>query len=83
MSHARPSAPPHGPASLVLHLAESVAEMLVQLVDRGSVTPEEMQDLVTAHIVATPAVRDDLARNLLLQQVLLRLHAHVPARGRA
>lgn len=55
--------------------------MLVQLVDRGSVTAEEMQDLVTAHIVAMPAVRDDLARNLLLQQVLLRLHAHVPPRG--
>jgi len=83
MSNARPAVPPHGPAALVLHLADSVAAMLVQLVDRGSVSAEEMQDLVTAHIVAMPAVRDDLARNLLLQQVLLRLHAHVPARGRA
>lgn len=82
MDHAPPLGQADRPAPLAQRLADSVAEILLQLVDRGSVTTEEVQDLVTAHLVAAPAPHSDLARDLLLQRVLLRLHAHVPARGR-
>lgn len=83
MDHVPSLAPPDRSAPLVMRLADSMAEVLLQLVDGGTITAEEMQDLVTAHLVAAPTLRDDPARNALLQQVLVRLHAHVPARGRA
>jgi hypothetical protein len=78
-----PMDPKDATAALATEMAELLAELLIGLVHRGTLTTAEAQALLMARLHPAPTSRREKARPLMLEYALLRLAGAAPGSSRA